>query len=77
MPLSRTAIFGVPVVAQQVKNMTSIYEDMCLIPGLAQWIKGSSVAVSCSVGHSLDLALLRLWLWLWQRPAAAAPITPI
>ena len=30
---------GVPVVAQQVKNPTSIYEDAGLIPGLAQWTK--------------------------------------
>ena len=27
-------------MAQRVKNMTSIYEDMGLIPGLAQWVKG-------------------------------------
>ena len=42
------------------------------IPGLAQWVKGSSIAVSCGVGHRYgsNLALL----WLWSRPAAAAPI---
>ena len=28
---------GVPVVAQRVKNSTSIHED----PGLTQWVKGS------------------------------------
>ena len=38
---------GVPVVAQQVKNPTSIHENEGSIPGLAQWAK--------------DLALL--WLW--------------
>ena len=42
------------------------------IPGLNQWVKGSSVAVSCGVGrrHGLDPALL----WLWCSPAAVAPI---
>ena len=30
---------GVPVVAQWVKNSTSIQEDLDLIPGLAQWVK--------------------------------------
>ena len=29
----------VPVVAQQVKNLTSIHEDTGLIPGLAHWVK--------------------------------------
>ena len=31
-------IFGVPLVAQQVKNPTSIHKDAGLIPGLAQWV---------------------------------------
>ena len=29
----------VPVVAQQVKNLTSIHEDVGLIPDLTQWVK--------------------------------------
>ena len=57
---------------QPVTNQTSIYEDVSSIPGLAQWVKGSGIAVSCCVGcrRSLDPELL----WLWCRPAAAALI---
>ena len=30
---------GVPIVAQQFTNPTSIHEDGGLIPGLSQWVK--------------------------------------
>ena len=29
---------GVPIVAQWVKNLSSIHEDAVLIPGLSQWV---------------------------------------
>ena len=36
-------LFGVPVVAQRVKNPTGIHEDVGSIPGLAQWVKDPEV----------------------------------
>ena len=38
-------------MAQWVKNPTSIHEDVGLILGLTQWIKGSGVAARCGKGH--------------------------
>ena len=61
---------GVPVVAQQVNNPTSILEDVGLISGLTQWVNNPallSVAVQvadtawilcccgCGVGQQLHL----------------------
>ena len=35
---------GVPIVAQQIKNPTSMHEDAGSIPGPVQWVKGSGIA---------------------------------
>ena len=36
---SRALNVGFPIVAQQVKNPTSIHENTGLVPGLPQWVK--------------------------------------
>ena len=52
----------VPLVVQWIKKPTALYEDAGLIPGLAQWVKGSGLATNelwhgcgCGVGHQLQL----------------------
>ena len=45
--VSQNSQRGVPIVAQWVKDPTSIQEDVGLIPRLAQWVKGSGVAMIC------------------------------
>ena len=39
---------GVPIVAQQVTNPTSVHEDVGSIPGLTQWVKDLALP---QVGH--------------------------
>ena len=52
---------GVPVVAQWVKNLTSILEDVGSISGLGPWVQ-DLVATSCGVDHRCgsNLVLRRL-----------------
>ena len=61
-------------MAQWVKNLTVIHGNMGLIPGLSQWVKGSSIALSRGVCCRCGLGLALLWLWC--RPTAAALIQP-
>ena len=37
--LLKIQIPGVPIVTQQVKNPSSIYEDVGWTPGLTRWVK--------------------------------------
>ena len=47
----RTCTFReIPIVAQRVKNPTSIHEDAGSALGLTQWVKRSSIVTSCAVG---------------------------
>ena len=62
-------------MAQWLTNLTKNHEVSGLIPGLAQWVNDSGVAVSCGVGHrrGSDPKLL----WLRHTPVAATPIRPL
>ena len=64
--LIKPSFVGVPIIAQRVKNPTNIGDDVGSIPGLAQWVKGSSIALKVT-----DVAWISC-CWLWQRPAATA-----
>ena len=52
--MEKVCRIGVPTVAQQVKNLTSIHEHVGSIPGLTQWVKN----------------LAFLWLWCRPAAAA-------
>jgi len=56
-------------------NLTRNEEVAGLIPGLTEWVKGSSVAESCGVGSRRGTS--PELLWLWRRPVATAPILPL
>ena len=49
-------------MAQKMKNLTAIHEYVGLIPGLVQWVKESSIALSCGVCYGCGFDLALLWL---------------
>ena len=66
---------GVPIMAQWLMNPTKNHELVDSIPGLAQWVKGSGIALSCGVGCRCGSD--HVFLWLCLRPEATAVIRPL
>ena len=57
-------IWGVPLVAQQVRNPTSIHEDVDSIPDITQWVKDSVLQwMWCRLA-----AVALIWPRAWQLP---------
>ena len=55
--MQKMKIMGIPIVAQQVKNLTSIYEDVGLTPGLTQWVRDPVLLRAAA--KVADMA----WIW--------------
>lgn len=60
-------------MAQRVKTWSSIHEDTDSIPGLPEWVKGSSAAASCSmvedaaqIWHAVAMALFLIRPIAWD-----------
>ena len=49
-------------MAQGVTNPTSIHEGVESVPGLAQWVKDTAVAMSCAAGCRCGSDPSLLWL---------------
>ena len=63
---------GVPIVAQW--KQIQLVSMRMWVRSLASVGWGSSIAMSCDVGHRYGSDLV--FLWLWCRSAAVAPVVP-
>ena len=50
-------------MVQWLTNLTRNNEVAGSVPALAQWVKGSGIAMNCSVGCRLGSDPVLLWLW--------------
>ena len=66
-------VLRVPVVAQRVKNLTSIHGDIGLIPGLAQWVNLALLWLWCRLETT---APIRPLAWELTYAFSAAPKRP-
>ena len=47
--------WGVPAVAQQIKNLTSAHEDADLIPGLTQWVEDPTLPLAAGSADAAQI----------------------
>ena len=55
-------------------NLTSIHDDLGLIPHLTQWVR---IQHCCELWCRSQMQLDPTLLWLWRRLVATAPIRPL
>ena len=72
-------MYGIRVstVAPQVKNLTSIHEDVTLTSGLWPRAVGERIQRCHELWCRSQARLSSGLLWLWHREAAAAPSQPL
>ena len=64
----KTKLLGSTYCGSAETNLTSIHEDVGLIPGLAQWVDDPALTLGVVSGARRGSYLVLLWLWC--RPAA-------
>ena len=65
---------AVPIMAQLVKNPTSIHGEEGLIPGLDQWVKDPALPLGSRVALAVVLAVAPIQPLAWELPYAAGVV---